>query len=125
MRAKIVNRNSKAKRSRRNYRRIKTRYKKSKPSTRVQLTWRLSRNKANNNNKFKEKRFNRALRKDLSVIILFREKKGALIIESKINSEILEEIINAIYDLKVEIGLLFPIGEGEDLNAVSPFLVPE
>ena len=91
----------------------------------VQLTWRLSRNKANNNKIFKEKRFSRALRKDLSVIILFREKKGALIIESKINSEILEEIINAIYDLKVEIGLLLPIGEGEDLNAVSPFLVPE
>ena len=125
MKAKIINRNSKAKRSLRNYLRMKTRYKKSKPSTRVQLTWRLSRNKANNNKIFKEKRFSKALRKDLSVIILFREKMGALIIESKINSEILEEIINVIYDLKVEIGLLLPIGEGEDLNAVSPFLVPE
>lgn len=61
----------------------------------------------------------------MSVIILFREKIGALIIESKINSEIIAVIINAIYDLKVEISLLFPIGEGEDLNAVSPFLVPE
>ena len=85
MKAKIINRNSKAKRFLRNYRRMKTRYKKSKPSTRVQLTWRLSRNKANNNKIFKEKRFSKALRKDLSVIILFREKIGALIIESKIN----------------------------------------
>ena len=125
MKAKIINRNSKAKRSLRNYPRMKKRYKKSKPSTRVQLTWRLSRNKANNNKIFKEKRFSKALRIDLSVIILFREKIGALIIESKINSEIIAVIINAIYDLKVEISLLFPIGEGEDLNAVSPFLVPE